>query len=143
MRLRMNEKGFSLIETIVVLVIFAVGVTLAVPNFIAMGRSNSIKAEARDLKNLLAKTRMDAVRRNQSLTATINTGTNSCTVSGGGTSSTTKFNGVQLATSPASLAIVWDTKGMTTNNSTISLAGQDATYSVVISNAGNIRITKP
>ena len=145
MTLRMNEKGFSLIETIVVLVIFAVGVTLAVPNFIAMGRSNSIKAEARDLKNLLAKTRMDAVRRNQSLTATINTVANSCVVTetaGGATVSTTNFDGVQLATAPNPLAIEWDTKGMTANFCSISLVGAEATYSVSISSAGNIRIAK-
>lgn len=143
MILHMNKKGFSLIETIVVMAILAVGLAIAVPNFMAMGRSNSIKAEARELKNVLAKARMDAVRRNQSFTTTFNTGANSCTVSGGGTSSTTNFKAVQLATSPDPFAIVWDTKGMTTNNGTISLAGQDATYSVVISNAGNIRITKP
>jgi type IV fimbrial biogenesis protein FimT len=142
MRLRMNEKGFSLIETIVVLAILAIGLTIAAPNFMAMGRSNSIKAEARELKNLLAKTRMDAVRRNQALTATINTGTNSCTVSGGGTSSTTNFKGVQLTPSPNPLAMIWDTKGMINSNCTIRLVGAEATYDVIISLAGNIRIAK-
>lgn len=147
MRLRMNEKGFSLIETIVVLAILAIGLTIAVPNFMAMGRSNSIKAEARELKNLLAKTRMDAVRRNLALTATINNAGvgNNCTVSetvSGTSISTTSFNGVQLASSPDPLAIVWDTKGMTTTNCTISLIGAEATYQVIVSLAGNIRIAK-
>lgn len=140
---RSSKAGFSLIETIVVMAILAIGLAIAVPNFMAVGRSNAIKAEARELKNILAKARMDAVRRNQSLTVTMNTGTNSCTISGGGTNLTTNFKEVQLATSPDPFAIVWDTKGMTTNNGTVSLAGPDATYTVVVSNAGNIRIAKP
>ncbi len=147
MTLRMNEKGFSLVETIVVLAILAIGLAIAVPNFMAMGRSNSIKAEARELKNLLAKTRMDAVRRNLSLTAIINNAGvgNNCTVAetvSGTSVSTTIFNGVQLGSSPDPLAIVWDTKGMTTSNCTISLVGSEAAYDVIISFAGNIRIAK-
>lgn len=144
MKMKMNEKGFSLMELIVVMAILAVGLSIAVPGLMAMGRSNAIKADARSLKNLLAKTRMDAVRRNQSLTVAINTEADSCIVSvtGGATVSTTIFNGVQCATSPASLAMVWDNKGITSNFSRIDLFGAEATYSLFVSSAGNIRIAK-
>lgn len=124
--------------------ILAIGLAIAVPNFMAMGRSNAIKAEARKLKDVLAKTRMDAVELNKSLTVTINTAANNCTVSvtGGADISTTRFDRVKLASSPDPLSIVWDTKGMTTNNCTISLVGTEATYQVIVSLAGNIRIDK-
>lgn len=142
--LQFRNEGFTLIETIVVMTIFAIGVSIALPNLMAMGRSNAVKAEARKLKDVLAKTRMDAVRRNQALTVTVDTTANSCTVSvtGGADVSTTDFIRVQLASSPDSLSIVWDTKGMTNNNCTISLIGAEATYQVIVSLAGNIRIAK-
>lgn len=145
-----SRKGFTLVEVLIVIVILAVGLAIAVPNFVAMGRSNSIKAEARQLKNLLAKTRMEAVRRNQSLTATIDTVANSCIVTetvGGATVSTTNFEGVQLATSPSPLAIEWNAKGMTddciaTTKCTVNMVGPDAAYDVIVSSAGNVSIAK-
>jgi prepilin-type N-terminal cleavage/methylation domain-containing protein len=145
-----SRKGFTLIEMLIVMFILAIGLAIAVPGFMAMGRSNSIKAEARLLKNLLAKTRMDAVRLNQSLTATINTVANSCIVTetvGGANVSTTNFDGVQLTTNPSPLAIEWDAKGMTddciaTTTCTVNLVSSDASYSVIVSSAGNISIVK-
>ena len=137
-----KKQGFTLIETIVVMVIFAIGLSIAIPNFMAMGRSNAVKSEARKLKNILAKARMDAVQTNQSLTVTIDTAANSCTVSGSGMSTTTNFSMVDLTSSPDPLSINWDTKGMTINNCTINIVGTEATYQVIVSSAGNIRISK-
>ena len=142
---RFSDRGFSLIETIIVIAVLVIGLAIAVPSFTEMGRRNAVKAEAREMKNILARARMDAVRRNESLTADIDTGANRCTVSvtGGAAISSTDFNGVQLATSPNPLSIVWDSRGMTTNFCTISVVGQDETYNVIVSSAGNIRIAKP
>lgn len=144
MGIKMDEKGFSLMELIVVMAILAVGLSIAVPSFMAMGRSNAIKADARSLKNLLAKTRIDAVQLNQSLTVTIDTEANSCIVSvtGGDAISTTNFDGVQCATSPASLAMTWNNRGIATNSSRIDLVGAEATYRLFVSSAGHIRIAK-
>lgn len=142
---RFSNEGFTLIETLVVVVILAIGLAVAIPAFMEMGRSNSVKAEARSLKNLLARTRMDAVEGNQSLTATINVATSSCTVTDtatGAVVSTTNFDGVQLVPAPNPLSIVWNSRGMVGNFSSINLVGVEATYQVFVSAAGNVRIAK-
>jgi hypothetical protein len=65
------------------------------------------------------------------------------TDTGGATVSTTDFEDIQLTTSTNPLPIVWDTKGMTANSFTIGVAGNGATYNLIISAAGNMQITKP
>jgi prepilin-type N-terminal cleavage/methylation domain-containing protein len=141
----LGTKGFSLVELIVVLGILAIGLAIAVPNFMDMGRRNAVKTEARELKNVLEKARMEAVRRKQSLTATI-TG-NRCTIAvtgGGATLSTTEFDQAQVNTGGVDpRTIVWNTRGMTSDNCTIGFVGEEATYNVIVSSAGNIRIAKP
>jgi prepilin-type N-terminal cleavage/methylation domain-containing protein len=140
-----KNQGFTLIEALVVMAILAIGTAIAIPNFMEMGQRNAVKAEVRELKNALAKARMDAVERNESLTATIDATNNRCTVTdtGGATVSTTDFEGVQLSTSTNPLPIVWDTKGMTANSFNIGVAGNGASYNLVISAAGNMQITNP
>jgi prepilin-type N-terminal cleavage/methylation domain-containing protein len=140
-----GNKGFTLIETLVVVAILAIGLAIAVPYFREMGLRNASKAQVRALKDALAKARMDAVERNESLTATISATNNRCTVTdtGGATISTTDFDDVQLSVSPNPLAIVWDTKGMTSNAFSIGVSGNGVTYNLIVSAAGNIQITKP
>jgi prepilin-type N-terminal cleavage/methylation domain-containing protein len=142
--IKMGNRGFTLIEMVVVMAILAIGLSIAIPGFNLIGRANAVKAEVRGLKNVLAKTRMDAVERNQSLTANIDTTTKRCTVTApdGATISTTDFNDVQLTVSPSS-PIVWDSKGMADNTYTIGFVGNAATYSLIVSAAGNIQIIKP
>lgn len=141
---RLGFKGFSLIELLVVIAILSVGLAIAIPNFISVGKIKSVKSEARLLKDVLARARMDAVRRNQSLTVTIDTANNRCTVSvtGGAVISTVNFRRTQLSTALNPPQIVWDTKGMTNDFCTINVTGQAVTYSVFVSAAGNIRITR-
>jgi type II secretory pathway pseudopilin PulG len=128
---------------VVVMAILAIGLSIAIPGFNAMGRANAVKAEVRGLKNVLAKTRMNAVERNQSLTTTFDATNKRCVVTdpGGATLSTTDFNEVLLSIIPDS-PITWDSKGMADNTYTIGLTGKEATYSLIVSAAGNIQIIK-
>jgi len=63
-----NQKGFSLIEMLVAIGIFAIGMAIAIPNFINMGKNNSVKADARQLKDYLMKARVEALKRNSWVT---------------------------------------------------------------------------
>jgi prepilin-type N-terminal cleavage/methylation domain-containing protein len=141
---RLSKRGFSLIELIVVMAILATGLAIAVPNFMELGRRNAVKAEAREFKNVLEKARMEAVRSKQSLTATITGNRCIISVSGGGAIlSTTQFDRAQVDTGGVDpRTINWSTRGMTTNNCTIGFVGAGATYKVIISPAGNIRIAR-
>jgi prepilin-type N-terminal cleavage/methylation domain-containing protein len=141
----MRNKGFTLIEVLVVMVLLAIGLAIAIPNLKGMGLRNAAKAEVRELKNVLAKTRMDAVQRHESLTVTIDTVNNRCTVtdSGGATLSVINFNDVQLSASSNPLPIVWNSKGMTDNSYNIGIAGKETSYTLVVSAAGNIQIIRP
>jgi len=142
--IKTRHRGFTLIEVVVVVGILAIGLGIAIPGFMAVGQTNAVKAEARQLKNLLERTRMDAVRRNQTLTAAIDAATNQCTVSdpNGQVLSTTAFNGVNITTVPNPLQIVWSTRGIPANPCTINLAGNSAAFDIIVSAAGNIRVAK-
>jgi prepilin-type N-terminal cleavage/methylation domain-containing protein len=141
----MGNKGFTLIEAMIVVAILAIGMAIATPGLRGIGLRNAAKSEVRELKNILAKTRMDAVQRNESLTATVDITNNRCTVtdSGGATLSTINFNNVQLTASSDPLPIVWNSKGMTANSINIGITAKDASYTLVVSAAGNIQITRP
>jgi prepilin-type N-terminal cleavage/methylation domain-containing protein len=141
----MRNKGFTLIEVLVVMVLLAIGMAIATPNFMRIGQRYAARAEARELKNVLAKTRMDAVQRHESLTATIDARNNRCTItdSGGATLSVVNFNDVQFSTGSNPLPIVWNSKGMTDNSYNIGIAGKETSYTLVVSAAGNIQITRP
>lgn len=140
--IKTGNRGFTLIEVLVVMGILAIGLAVAIPNFIGVGQRSAVKAEARQLKNLLERTRMDAVRRNQDLTVAINVATNQCTVSDlNGVISTTNFTRVNI-TNPDAFNIVWNARGMPDTFYNIGLAGDDATFNVNISSAGNIRLAQ-
>lgn len=144
MRQSFGIKGFSLIELLIVMAILAVGLAIAVPSFMSFGQGKAVRSEARQLKNLLAKARMDAVRRHESLTVAIDPVNNRCTVSvtNGSVISTIDFRRAQLSTTLNNSQIVWDTKGMTSDFGLIELTGQTVKYGLYISAAGNVRIAR-
>lgn len=57
-------KGFTLIEIMVTLVVFAIVTVLAVPNFRTFVQSNNITASANNLMGSLSLARSEAVKRN-------------------------------------------------------------------------------
>lgn len=58
---RMNKNGFTLIEVIVVILILAIGMAIAIPNIINMGRRSAITSDARQLKDQMSKARVSAI----------------------------------------------------------------------------------
>jgi prepilin-type N-terminal cleavage/methylation domain-containing protein len=69
---QLNNKGFTLIEVLIVVAIFAIGAAIAIPNIMDMGKSSGVKSDARKLKDQIARARMTAIERNQSIVIVFN-----------------------------------------------------------------------
>jgi prepilin-type N-terminal cleavage/methylation domain-containing protein len=63
-RVKMNKKGVTLIEVIVVLVIIAIGATLAVPNIGAWLHNYRLRTATRDIVSAMRAAQMKAVSTN-------------------------------------------------------------------------------
>lgn len=133
---RLNNKGFTLTELIIVMVIFIIGSAIALPGIMDMGRRDQVKAEARMLKDQLARARATAIEQNSPVAITLTT--NNYTV---GTNTIT-LNHTTL--NPASI-LTWDGRGYPDNAMTITVTGtaNTSSYTVDVFRAGGISITRP
>ena len=59
-----KDKGFTLVEMMVVIAIMAIVSAIAVPNYISFASGMKLRSVSRDLYSTLHKTRMDAIRQN-------------------------------------------------------------------------------
>lgn len=75
MQHRKSQRGFSLIELMVVVMIVMIIVAIATPNFIQTYRSNRLNSAMIDLANLVQRTRYEAVRQNRSIACRVILGT--------------------------------------------------------------------
>ncbi|VAX06444.1 hypothetical protein MNBD_GAMMA25-1889 [hydrothermal vent metagenome] len=78
-RIRVYSAGLSLIELIVVLAVFALVTTLAVPNFRNFVQNNQMSASANNLMGSLALARSEAIKRNQQVSVCASNNQTSCT----------------------------------------------------------------
>jgi prepilin-type N-terminal cleavage/methylation domain-containing protein len=67
-----HNSGFTIIELLVVITILLIGTSTALPNLRSIGQNNGVKSDARDLKNTFFTTRMEAIKRNRSVTIVFN-----------------------------------------------------------------------
>lgn len=168
--LETNNKGFTLLEVLIVVAIFAIGAAIAIPTLVQMGRKDALKTDARQIKDTLAKARMEAIRRNVSVIVEFRQATNDYVTfidSGatadtydnadeliqqntltGSTFDTSKNGGDGIAIGPGN-SVVWDTKGMSTHigggmslGSICLINNDDASFEISINQTGNIRIEK-
>ncbi|MEI6263251.1 MAG: prepilin-type N-terminal cleavage/methylation domain-containing protein, partial [Deltaproteobacteria bacterium] len=59
-----RDKGFTLVEMMVVIAIMAIVSAIAVPNFYSYAAGMKLRSASRDLYSTLQSTRMKAVRQN-------------------------------------------------------------------------------
>lgn len=168
--LKVNNKGFTLVEILIVVAIFAIGSAIAIPSLMQMGRKDALKTDARQIKDTLARARMEAIRRNAPVivefrqpsndyVAFIDNGTSSNTFDSAdnliqqNTLKSSTFdvseNGGDGIDIGSGNSIVWDTKGMSTDigggmsNGSIYLINNDGvSFEILINQLGNIRIEK-
>lgn len=70
--MKQDHYGFTIVELLTVTTIFLIGATIAMSTIIEIGRRDGVKSEVRDLKNIFSHARMDAIRRNRSITVAFN-----------------------------------------------------------------------
>jgi len=164
-----NNKGFTLIEVLIVIAIFAIGAAIAIPSIMDMGRRDQVKAEARQLKDQLAKARVAALELNtpmvvvfDKIVAGVSNGYQIVQDANGDCEADAGESATRITLSKSSITtndfsqndagnpmVQWDARGYpkrkdgTLASGTVSIDGAGTQYNVVLSLAGNISITKP
>ncbi|PLX95963.1 MAG: hypothetical protein C0620_03310 [Desulfuromonas sp.] len=129
-----NARGFSLLEVIIVIALFAILGAVALPNLLEMGRKDQVKTEARLLKDQLANARATAIENNKTIPVVF--AANSYTIDGRQTTlKSTTINPV-----PANFS--WNSRGYPSVASSISIAGEGSTFTITVSLAGGIDISR-
>jgi prepilin-type N-terminal cleavage/methylation domain-containing protein len=67
-----RSRGFTLVETLVVMVLVAAMALIAIPWFVKIGQRNQLKSAAFEVQTTLLAARMKAVKRNQPVSVVIN-----------------------------------------------------------------------
>lgn len=78
-----RERGFTLVELAITLVVLAVLVTLAAPSFTNMTQRNRLTAAANEVSAILQVARMDAISRGQAVTVCPSPDGSTCGISEG------------------------------------------------------------
>jgi len=69
---QLNQRGFTLLETLVVVVLFAIGAAIAIPSIMQMGKNSSVRSDVRQLKDQIERARLLAIERNQNVVIVFN-----------------------------------------------------------------------
>ena len=165
-----NSKGFTLVEVLIVVAIFAIGAAIAIPNIMDMGRRSAVKSDARQVKDQLAKARIEAIERNSWVTVEYRQVNNDYVIFVDSNPPDYTYNGAEEVIDIVSISssryditqgggdgiaiaagncIAWDTKGISydniggLSNGSIYLKGENGPgYQIIINQAGNVRIAQ-
>lgn len=74
---RLDARGFSLAELIIVVAVIGILMAVGMPTFITYWRTSTLKAGAQELVSMLNQAKQLAIKENESVCAVINTGTGS------------------------------------------------------------------
>jgi len=138
-----NNKGFTILELIIVIVITAILATFAVPSIRSWRANSSLSGDTRTLKADFEFARSRAIRDNTPITISFNTGNNSYSIDSVppvsrslvGTSISTNLTG-------AATTITFDSRGRAANNITgsVTLSNGSRNTTVSVSMIGSIQI---
>jgi len=136
-----NNKGFTILELIIVIVITAILATFAVPSIRSWRANSSLSGDIRTLKADFEFARSRAIRDNTPITISFNTGNNSYSIDSVppvsrslvGTSISTNLTGAATMTT-------FDSRGRADNTGNVTLSNGSRNATVSVSMLGSIRI---
>ena len=101
MRTKKRELGFTMIELVIAVAIFAIMAAIAIPGFSTWLPNYRLKGAVRDLKSTMELSRLRAIRQNANVVLAFDTGNNSYTVfvdngAGGGVADDFTQNGSEV-----------------------------------------------
>jgi type II secretion system protein H len=147
-----KNKGFTLVEMMVVIAIMAIVSAIAVPNFYSYAAGMKLRSASRDLYSTLQKTRMNAIRQNtrwaveftSSTYKVVNCGPDNVCGGSGATDNTistttniSEYSGVSIPIFPGTVEFYPDG---TSNGGTLTFGNSTGHSSqVVISVSGRIK----
>jgi prepilin-type N-terminal cleavage/methylation domain-containing protein len=146
MNILLGKKGFSLLELLVVIAIFVIGLAIATPSLMEIGRRNSVKSSARQIKDVLYSARMRAIELNEAIGVQFNINNESYTtlvISSGRVLGRHDFKNVDINVNINPSTVRWNTRGSTTDPCTITVQNVNAQYNVIVAATGNVRIVIP
>ena len=140
------QRGFTLVEGIMVFAIIAIAAAIAVPQFRKMAINGNLKAAAKDIVSDFASVREMALSQNQNYSIVFDQSNNRYTVPGLANpkspayfASDIRITSVSFGTNP----LVFQTRGTTSppGDKTISLTnGRGSTATITIGTAGRIYV---
>jgi prepilin-type N-terminal cleavage/methylation domain-containing protein len=121
-----NNDGFTLVETLIVLVIVGILLAIATPSFLAMNNKAKLNDALNTVRGAMLEAQREAMRKSKNCTVTLNATTNKITSSDGClvTGDRTLPQGIILAYN-GSDTINYGMRGNTTTNKTIRLSLAD------------------
>lgn len=118
-----GEKGFTLIEVMIVVAIIGIAAMLAVPNYLEWQLRNQLRQATEDVATQLTLARMAAMHKNRTVNVTLQNTANGIVISGatgsGGVSvigSTIRWSGISMNGSP--ITVSFSSMGMRTSGGT-------------------------
>jgi prepilin-type N-terminal cleavage/methylation domain-containing protein len=139
-----SQKGFTLVETFVVIAILVISVTVAVPQFQRMAQNGNLRAAAKDIMGDFANMRGRAMAENSSYAIVFDQANNSYTIPGQANPKTpSSFAGDIAITAVSATTLTFQTRGTITPpvEKTLTLTnGRGSTATITITTAGRIHV---
>jgi prepilin-type N-terminal cleavage/methylation domain-containing protein len=129
-----KEKGFTLFEVIVVVVIMGVMAAISAPNLLGSKRDQQAKEVFSKIRDTLIEAQTNANRLSSNCTVTITTTSMTGSPSGCVLESTTIDSNVVSVTSTGGLSITYDFRGNTSQSQTIKVAPKDFSGNPITAN---------